>query len=69
MDNNPANMISEGAFVVDRDSVLGKMIVKNHLPGTNKVGRARNVVLRGLSEVAFSETDASENHSEDMRNC
>ena len=67
VDNNPANAIGKGAFVVDRDSVLGKMIVENRPPVTNEVGRARDMTLRALSEAAFSETSASVDHSEDIK--
>ena len=45
VDDNPANVISEGAFIVDRDSVSGKIIVEYRPLVMNEVGRARDMTL------------------------
>ena len=69
VDNDPANAISEGVFIVDRDSVSGKVVVENRSPVMNEVRGTRDVMPTGLCETTFSETSVSENYSEDMRNC
>ena len=39
VDNDPVNMVSKGVFIMDQDSVLGKIVVENCLLVTNEVGR------------------------------
>ena len=67
MDDYPANAIGKGTFVVNRNCVLGKMIVEYCSPFTNEVRRARDMTSRALSEATFSETSTSVDHCEVMR--
>ena len=44
VDNEPVNMVSKGAFIMDQDSVLAKIAVENCPPFTSEVGTTRDVL-------------------------
>ena len=67
--DDPADAVGEGAFVVARDSVLGKMVIENCSPFPNEVGEMRNVAPGSLRETTSSKTSVGVDHSEYMRNC
>ena len=64
VDNDPANAVSEGAFVVGRDSVSREVVVGNHPPFTDEVGGTGNVATSRLREATTSKTSVGVDHSE-----
>ena len=62
--DDPADTISEGAFVVARDGVSGKMVVENSSPFPNEVGGTGNVATSRLRETTTSKTSVGVDHSE-----
>ena len=69
VDNDPADAVGEGAFVVARDGVSGKVVVENSSPFPNEVGGTGNVATSSLREATTSKTSLSVNHCESMKNC
>ena len=69
VNDDPADAVSEGAFIVGRDGVSGKVVIENRSSFTDEVGGTRDVAPGGLREAATSELSASVDHCEYMRNC
>ena len=64
VDNDPADAVGKGAFVVGRDSVSREVVVENRPPFADEVGGTGDVAPGSLREAATSEMSASVNHSE-----
>ena len=67
VNDDPADAVSEGAFIVGRDGVSGKVVIENRSSFTDEVGGTRDVAPGGLREAATSELSASIDHCEYMK--
>ena len=64
VNDDPADAIGEGAFVVGRDSMSREVVVENRPPFADEVGGTGNVAPGSLREAATSEMSVSVDHSE-----
>ena len=67
VNDDPADAVGEGAFIVGRDSVSGEVVIEDRPPFADEVGGTGNVAPGSLRKAATSEMSASVDHCEYMK--